>query len=262
MELPGPGSISWRVNREAALLLGGGRALLMQLAHPKVAAGVAEHSDFERDPLSRLERTLTLSLALTFGNPEQVRAAAERINRTHRRVTGPGYRALDPDLLLWVDATLVDSALVTYRTFVGPLTPDEEERYYQEAKAIGALLGIPRRLYPETLAGFRDYLAEMLAGPVQPDDTGRRLARLVLRPPIRPLPGGVFAPFDVITAGLLPERLQRAYGLRWGRVSRGLFAAARATVPRVLAATPRRLRIVPPARQAEARAGADGVRLT
>jgi len=171
MDLPGPGSISWRVNREAALLLGGGRALLMQVAHPQVAAGVAEHSDFEHDPLCRLNRTLELSLALTFGTPEEIRAAAERINRTHRRVTGTGYRALDPDLLLWVDATLIDSALLTYRTFVGPLDRSEAGRYYQEAKAIGALLGIPHRRYPESLADFEAYLAEMLAGPVRPDAT-------------------------------------------------------------------------------------------
>jgi len=125
--LPGPGSISWRVNREAALLLGGGRALLMQVAHPLVAAGVAEHSDFQRDPLARLNRTMELSLALTFGSREEVRAAARQINRTHERVSGIGYQALDPELLLWVHATLIDSALLSYRTFVGPLTTAEAE---------------------------------------------------------------------------------------------------------------------------------------
>jgi uncharacterized protein (DUF2236 family) len=223
----------------------------MQVAHPKVAAGVAEHSDFEHDPLGRLNRTLELSLALTFGSPDEVRGAADRINRTHRRVTGPGYRALDPDLLLWVDATLIDSALLTYRTFVGPLSRAEAERYYQEAKPIGGLLGIPAAVYPPTLDGFESYLEEMLAGPVQPDATGRRLARLVLRPRLGHLPGATFAPFDAITAGLLPERLRRAYGLAWGRPSRILFAAARRTLPRLLRVTPKRLRVVPPARLAE-----------
>ena len=97
--LPGPGSVAWRINREAALLLGGGRALLMQVAHPKVAAGVADHSDFQRDPLARLNRTLELSLALSFGSANEVRAAARQINRVHERVAGEGYSALDPDLL-------------------------------------------------------------------------------------------------------------------------------------------------------------------
>jgi uncharacterized protein (DUF2236 family) len=253
---PGPGSISWRVNREAALLLGGGRALLMQVAHPQVAAGVADHSDFQRDPLARLNRTMELSLALTFGSPAEVRGAARQINRTHERVTGAGYQALDPGLLLWVHATLIDSALLTYRTFIGPLSRDEAEAYYQEAKPIGALLGIPRSRFPRGMADFDAYLGEMLAGTARPDETGRRLAALVLRPPIRRVPGALFAPVEAITAGLLPESLRRAYGLRWGRPSRALFQAARAVLPRLLAATPEALRVVPPARAAERRGAA------
>jgi uncharacterized protein (DUF2236 family) len=249
--LPGLGSISWRVNREAALLLDGGRALLMQLAHPLVAAGVADHSDFQHDPLARLNRTMDLSLALTFGSSEEVRAAARQINRTHERVTGAGYQAMDPDLLLWVHATLIDSALLTYRTFVRPLTAEEAETYYQEAKPIGALLGIPAKHFPPHMGDFDAYLGTMLAGPVQPDETGRRLAALVLRPPIRRVPGTLFAPIEAITAGLLPEGLRRAYGLRWGRPSQALFRAVRAALPRLLAAAPERLRVVPPALAAE-----------
>jgi uncharacterized protein (DUF2236 family) len=254
--LPGAGSISWRVNREAALLLGGGRALLMQVAHPQVAAGVADHSDFERDPLARLNRTMELSLALTFGSQEEVRAAARQINRTHERITGAGYQALDPGLLLWVHATLIDSALLTYQTFIAPLTGGEVEEYYQEAKPIGALLGIPAARFPRRMADFEAYLAAMLAGPAQPDATGRRLASLVLRPPIRRVPGALFAPIEAITAGLLPEGLRRAYGLRWGAPSRAFFQATRLTLPMLLAATPGAIRVVPAARAAERREAA------
>jgi uncharacterized protein (DUF2236 family) len=254
--LPGPGSISWRVNREAALLLGGGRALLMQVAHPLVAAGVADHSDFESDPLRRLNRTMDLSLALSFGSPDEVRAAARQINRTHERVTGAGYQALDPELLLWVQATLIDSALLTYRTFIGHLSDEDAETYYQEAKPIGALLGIPHQRFPRSLGDFDAYVAAMLAGPAQPDATSRRLAGLVLRPPIRRVPAALFAPVEAITAGLLPEGLRRAYGLRWGGPSRALFRAARAALPKLLAATPQSLRVVPPARAAERRGAA------
>jgi uncharacterized protein (DUF2236 family) len=236
--------------------LGGGRALLMQVAHPKVAAGVAEHSDFQDDPLRRLNRTLELSLALTFGSRDEVDAASRQINRTHERITGAGYRALDPELLLWVHATLVDSALLTYRTFVGRLSGAEAEDYYQEAKPIGTLLGIPASRYPRRLADFDAYVESMLAGPVQPDETGLRLAALVLRPPIRRVPRAFFAPVEAITAGLLPEGLRRAYGLRWGGPSRAAFNAARAAVPRLLAATPEGLRVVPPARAAERRGAA------
>ncbi len=254
--LPGPGSVSWRVNREAALLLGGGRALLMQVAHPLVAAGVAEHSDFRRDPLARLNRTMELSLALSFGGPEEVRAAARQINRTHERIRGAGYQALDPELLLWVHATLIDSALLAYRRFVGPLTAVEAETYYQEAKPIGAMLGIPVSHFPRRMKDFDAYLQTMLAGPVQPDETGRRLAALVLRPPIRRVPGVLFAPVEAITAGLLPESLRRAFRLRWGRPSRAFFRAVCATLPTLLAATPEALRVVPPARAAERRGAA------
>jgi uncharacterized protein (DUF2236 family) len=242
-------SVAWRVNAEAALLLGGGRALLMQLAHPKVAQGVAEHSDFQQDPLARLNRTLELSLSLGFGSEAEVRRAARAINRTHERVRGDGYSALDPELLLWVDATLIDSALVTYREFVGPLSRAEAEAYYRESQPVGRLLGIPARLYPPTLAAFERYVAGMLAGDVQPDETGRRLARTVLRPPIRGVPGFAYAPLDVITAGLLPGSLRGAYGLRWGPAERALYAAARTAIRSAVRLAPQRFRQVPPARR-------------
>ena len=124
-----PTSVTWRINQEPALLLGGGRALLMQLAHPGVAASVAEHSDFRQRPLTRLIRTLELTLALTFGTREEALAAARQINAVHQRVRGLGYSATDPRLLLWVHATLIDSALVTYEAFVAPLAAADRETY-------------------------------------------------------------------------------------------------------------------------------------
>src|SRR5438128_8311522 len=106
-----PDSVSWRVNRESALLLAGGRALLMQLAHPAVAAGVDEHSDFRRRPLARLLRTLDLYLQLSFGDRGEALAAAQAINHVHHGVHGAGYTAVEPSLLFWVQATLIDSGL-------------------------------------------------------------------------------------------------------------------------------------------------------
>src|SRR6266850_7190672 len=91
-------SITRRVNRENILLLGGGRALLMQLAHPKVAAGVDEHSDFRANPIRRLRRTVLMTMAIVFGERETALAAARAVNQTHARVKGADYRALDPDL--------------------------------------------------------------------------------------------------------------------------------------------------------------------
>lgn len=249
-------SVTWRINQEPALLLGGGRALLMQLAHPGVAAGVAEHSDFRRRPLERLMRTLELTLALTFGTRTEALAAAHQINTVHQRIRGNGYSATDPRLLLWVHATLIDSALVTYAEFVGPLTNAEREAYYQEAKLIGGLLGLANSRYPGTLADFESYLAQMLSGPeLLVDERARELARAVLRPSLQRVPPPVLRPLEAITAGLLPASLRLDYELPWGRLEQFGFGAVRGTLPRALRVLPRRFRQVPPARTAKARAG-------
>ena len=243
-------SVTWRINQEPLLLLGGGRALLMQLAHPGVAAGVAEHSDFRRRPLDRLLRTLELTLALTFGTRTEALAAAHQINVVHQRVRGSGYSATDPRLLLWVHATLIDSALVTYAAFVRPLSAGARETYYQEAKLIGGLLGLANARYPGSLSEFEAYLLRMLNGPdLVVDGRARELARAVLRPPLRPVPPPAFRPLEAITAGLLPTSLRLDYGLRWGRLERMGFSLVRAVLPRALPLLPRRFRQVPPARR-------------
>jgi uncharacterized protein (DUF2236 family) len=243
------------VNQEPTLLLGGGRALLMQLAHPGVAAGVAEHSDFRRRPLERLLRTLELTLALTFGTRTEALAAAHQINVVHQRVRGSGYSATDPRLLLWVHATLIDSALVTYSAFVGPLTDGEREEYYQEAKLIGGLLGLANSRYPGGMPDFQAYLARMLGGgELLVDRRARDLARAVLRPSIQRVPTPVYRPLEAITAGLLPVSLRMDYDLRWGRLEQMGFSAVRGALPRVLRVLPRRFREVPPARTAKAHA--------
>lgn len=239
-------SITRRVNRENILLLGGGRALLMQLAHPQVAAGVDEHSDFRAHPIRRLRRTVLMTMAIIFGSRETALAAARGVNHVHTRVRGSGYRALDPDLLMWVHATLVDSALVTYEAFVKRLSTRERDDFYQESKLVGELLGIPRDRFPDTARDFHAYLEEMMAsGPVQVDERARELGRLVLRPSLRLLPGPVMIPFEVVTAGLLPETLREQYGLAWGRGQQRAFKLAVKSLPRLVAMTPPVLRVWP-----------------
>src|SRR2546423_14627934 len=115
-------SIVRQVNRENVLILGGGRALLMQLAHPKVAAGVDEHSDFRVRPIQRLRRTVLMTMAIVFGDRKTALAAVNAVKRTHARGRGGDYRALDPDLLVWVDATLVASLPGSYGTYAPPLS--------------------------------------------------------------------------------------------------------------------------------------------
>ena len=239
-------SITRRVSRENVLLLGGGRALLMQLAHPSVAAGVDEHSDFRVRPIRRFRRTIRMTMAIIFGDRSTALAAARAVNRAHAGVKGEGYRAMDPDLLLWVHATLVDTSLVTYETFVAPLSEVERETFYQESKVGGELLGIPRERFPRRLADFDDYMRDIVAsGEVRVGRRALELARQVLRPPVTMLPGLAMIPFEVLTAGLLPTPLREQYGLAWGPGRRRMFHLATRTVPRAVALTPPPLRVWP-----------------
>jgi uncharacterized protein (DUF2236 family) len=240
------------VNREMALLLGGGRALLMQLAHPAVAAAVDEHSDFRERPLQRLQRTLGLSFQLAFGTRAQAEAAARRINSRHRSVRGQGYQALDPDLLLWVHATLVDSSLAVYSTFVRRLSREEMAAYQRESLVTARLLGVPSDRLPAGLDQFEEYMRHMIEAELSVDERARRLARRVLAPPVRWLPAQAGFPLSAITAGLLPEQLRRAYNLAWGRSERLAFATAKRLLPAVLPALPSVLREVPAARRGKA----------
>lgn len=239
-------SITRRVNRENVLLLGGGRALLMQLAHPKVAAGVDEHSDFRSHPVRRLRRTVRMTMAIVFGDRETAMAAARAVNQTHSRVRGANYRALDPELLLWVHSTLVDSALVTYETFVKPLSTRQREEFYEESKLLGEVLGIPRERFPAGLRDFNAYVDGMISdGTVAVEARARELARLVVRPRLRLLPGPVMIPFEAVTAGLLPSSLREQYGLAWGRRQQRLFRLMVIALPRLVAVTPPVLRVWP-----------------
>src|SRR5262245_41421395 len=170
------GSQLRRVSAESVLILGGGRALLLEIAHPLVAAGVAEHSRFREDPLGRLQRTLDAMSTLAFGERGAALEAARRVERAHLRVRGRLERAVgrfaagtpydgrDPELMRWVWATLVDSALEVTARFVAPLPPEAERSYYDDQRALARVLGIPEPLVPRDYAAFRDYFEGMLAG--------------------------------------------------------------------------------------------------
>src|SRR5947199_7206930 len=169
-----PESVIRRVNREAVVLLGGGRALLLQIAHPLVAAAVAAHSRFRAEPLARLWRTLDLMLTIVFADAAHALAAAHEIERVHARVhgvldadvgpwrRGTPYDANDPTLLLWVHATLVESALLVYVRFVAPLSPEDRATYYEESNVGARLLGIPDALVPPSHRAFEDYVDAMV----------------------------------------------------------------------------------------------------
>jgi uncharacterized protein (DUF2236 family) len=225
-----------RVDGESVLLLGGGRALLMQLAHPLVADAVAEHSGFQSDPFARLQRTLEATFIIVFGTVEEAHEAAAGVRAVHDRVVGRGYRADDPELLLWVHATLVDTALRVHKRFLQPLRPADAERYYQESTVVAELLGVPRDVQPPDLDSFRAYVRRCVAT-LTVSDTARRLAHDVLHPR---LPWVVEPAAELgrqLTAGLLPPPLRLQYGLSWdGHRERALLLASvgsRLVLPRV-----------------------------
>jgi uncharacterized protein (DUF2236 family) len=246
------------VNRERVLLVGGQRALVMQLAHPLVAAGVDQHSDFPARALDRLRRTLDLSLDLIYGAPDEARRAGEAIRSVHRRVTGVAdgtpYSASDPGLLSWVNATLVDTTLLVYERFVRPLDERDRRRYYRETVGSAEAFGIPRDAVPSDLDAFRAYRDGMLAGrELRATEAGRRLVREVLHPP---LPLALRLPAAVvrrITVALLPGRIRSLFGLSGGPVGRAGLAAASRVSRTVLPLIPPVLREFSRAREAERR---------
>src|SRR2546421_3747440 len=251
MGLFGPESTIWRINREAVVALAGTCAILMQFAHPKVAAGVRDHSQFQLDPAGRLLRTMEITMAWVFGTRGEAMEAARVVNRRHDAVVGPTYSAKDPQLLMWVQATLVYCAIRAYRCFVGPLSTAQADRYYQETKQIGVLLGIPPEMYVGHIDDFDAYVARVIeSGEVTVNDAAREMASAVLQPRFRGVPRLALAPLNTITAGLLPDALREQYGLKWGRPQRLAFASCRALMPRLLLLAPPVVRYLPPARHA------------
>ena len=216
-------SVSWRVNAEPFVFLGGGRALLLQVAHPKVAAGVEQHSSYVTDPWGRLFRTVDVMAKLAFGSPAVSRAQAELLARMHRSVVGATddgqpYRAMDPDLLLWVWATLCDTALVVYERVRPPLSTRDRARYYEEWKLVAYACGVPPDGCPSTWDDFRSYLACAVRDDLCVTASARSVAHATMAPPL-PWPVGPAAARQqqLVTAGLLPADVRAAYGFEWDR---------------------------------------------
>ena len=255
----GPGSMAWRVDRELIVLAGGSCALLMQAAHPVVAAGVVQHSTYATDPVGRLMRTLDSSFDVVFGSRSRAEATIRRVNAIHARVRGTRpddgapYSAADPEALLWVHATLIHTALRVYGRFVSPLTPVEEQGYHEEAAQVAIKLGVPEEVLPAGLSEMRAWMARLLAdGSVRVTPAAREIAATVLRP-LPAVPAIAWEAAHLVSTSTLPSSLRRQYGIPWSpareRGMERIAAAVRATLPIL----PPALRFAPQARQAERR---------
>lgn len=254
-----PGSLAWRIGRESVLLLGGGRALILQVAHPAVAAGVAQHSNYREAAWGRLRRTIEVSTQIVFGDEASSREAAERLRLAHARVRGRDdrgrpYRALDPELLRWVHATLIDTSLLIYDRYVRRLSEPERALYYEQIKPVAQAYGIPVEAQPADWAAFRDYFDGMLAGGLRVTGTTREVADSVLDPTLPALARPALRPaveaIRLVTVGTLPEGLREELELPWGPLRERLLTASQATIRRLLPVLPALLRQFPAARAA------------
>jgi len=248
-------SVARRINRETFLLLGGTAALLMQVAHPLVAAGVDQHSDFRRSPVRRLVRTVNTTLAIVFGERATAESALKRIGRSHAPVRGQAadgraYRARDPQLMLWVQATLVLTSVRWYEAVAGRMSDTDRDAYWAEGKFFAGQLGVPEQLFPATYADLERYEAEMLRTAVIPDRTAAAVARDVVRP-YRWLPEPLYWPTDALSAALLPIALRDAFGIRFGRPERLFYRAVVIAIRALRPLSPDWLAVVPQARRFE-----------
>jgi uncharacterized protein (DUF2236 family) len=257
-----------RIHRERAVALSGPRALLMQAAHPLAVSGLLVHSTAMDEPYDRLARTAETMSTIGFGSQADADRVTRRVRAMHGRVrgrisqpagsfaAGTPYRADQPDLLMWVLFTLVDSALVVYQLYVRKLSDREQAAYWDDYRVVGRLFGLRDRDMPDTLDDLRAYKREMLDGGVlHVSDWARSRAReIVLEPPVPWAARPLLETVNFITVALLPDEIRRQYGfapippapLRRALVAGGAEYVKRAVIPLL----PERLRLVPAARAA------------
>lgn len=260
----GPDSLTWRVNRESAIFLGAGRAALLQLAHPWVAASLVHHSNLMNDAIGRFHSTFRVIYTMLFGTRAQAIAASEQVYRLHTgiggelpnavgaRPRGEHYEANEVNALCWVFATLVESAVLAYEFVLPPLTAAEREQYYAESKRTAALFGIPPAVLPADWPAFERYCAEMMQSPLLGvDDSARRLGRSVMsgvgtriRPPRW---------YHALTACWMPPRLREGFDLPFGVAEEKAVRTTARRLPALYPRIPGAIRFVGPYHEAEAR---------
>jgi uncharacterized protein (DUF2236 family) len=260
----GPDSVTWRVNRECGIFLAAGRAALLQLAHPWVAASLVHHSKLMRDAIGRFHSTFRIIYTMLFGSRAQAIAASRQLYRRHTEIrgelpraigahpSGEQYEANEVAALRWVYATLVESAILAYEFVMPPLSPNEREQYYAESKRLAALFGIPPAALPEDWADFARYTAEMMESPLLAvDEDGRALGHSVL------LGVGTWIHpprwYRSLTALWMPPRLRIAFALPGGAREQAARDRAVRWLPPLYRHIPPALRFVGPFHEAEAR---------
>ncbi len=258
----GPDSVSWKINRESALFLAAGRAALLQLAHPWVAAAIAEHSRTLHDPIGRFHQTFRVMYTMSFGTTEQAVTAARHLHRRHQSIRGKmpetvgpfaegsGYEANEAGALRWVYATLVDSALLAYELVLPPLTQVEREQYLAESRTTAGLFGIPKEGLQGSWQDFVGYLESMLhSNTLKVSGAARDMAHglldgagLWLRPPFW---------YRALTTELLPPSLREEFQLSYRAREQRSAARAMSWLPQIYRHLPTSFRFVGPYLEAQ-----------
>jgi uncharacterized protein (DUF2236 family) len=264
----GPGSMSWKINREAGMFLGAGRAALLQLAHPWVATAIAQHSSVLSNPIARFHNTFRVVFAMVFGSLDQAVSATRYLYRLHTRVQGqltetvPGYvpayapgsryEANEIAALRWVYATLIETAVLAYETVVPPLSDTELHAYYRETKLLAALFGLPSSALPHDWTAFLAYCRAMeQSTTLGVTPTARSIGHSVLAGA-----GSWIKPphwYRALTTAWLPERLRSEFELPYQRREARSVQRARSWLPRVYRQLPASLRFVGPWHEAQSR---------
>jgi uncharacterized protein (DUF2236 family) len=260
----GPRSMMWRIDKEAAIFLGAGRALLLQLAYPRIAAAIAQHSRTLADPIGRFHRTFNAMFTMVFGTTEQAMAAARRLHRRHSRISGTlreaagsspagsRYQANDVAALRWVHATLIDTALVAYQLVCPPLSAEETERYWADARLFAAFFGIPQDALPQSWEAFAAGNEQMsLSEVLTVSEEASKIAGIILSGDGTRFPIPTW--YRALTARLLPGWLRDDFSLPYGEVEHRRAERALAVLRPVYPWVPGRLRYVGPYQEACAR---------
>lgn len=260
----GAESVTWRISRESALFLGAGRAALLQLAHPWVAAALDQHSTVMQKPIKRFHDTFRIVFTMIFGTAEQAFRAARSLYQLHTKITGDlpeavagyekgsRYEALQIPALRWVYATLIDSAVIAYECVMPPLTSEERESYYAESKVLAGLFGIPPESLPSNWRGFEFYVAEMCASDALGVDTR---ARTMGQRVMSGAGSWIRVPrwYQALTAAWMPPRFREAFGMAMSAPEQGAAASALRWLPRIYPTLPDAARFVGPYQEAQAR---------
>ncbi|WP_426610365.1 oxygenase MpaB family protein [Bradyrhizobium sp. McL0616] len=260
----GPASVTWRIDREAVIFLGAGRALLLQLAHPWVAAAIAEHSKTFADPIGRFHRTFDIVFAMVFGSLDRALLSSRQLYRRHGMIVGEmpatvgpfaagsRYCANDIPSLRWVHATLVETALMAHDLVLPPFSPEERERYWVESRMFGALFGLTADDLPADWSGFAAYTAMMAkSDTLTVSPAAREIATQIFtgaRPWLRPPRW-----YRALTTRMLPEQLRAGFGFELDERDTQSADNALKWIRRVYPRLPDRLRYVGPYQEAQAR---------